>query len=1287
MATARHTYSGGLDSDTSNLKFQANKLRELVDLRIYTDQGETSLALSSVKGNVKMLELPSIKIIPIKDGVYKGDTLPLGHDVLLTESELPQYHLGKILVTTASATTGVSNGNTLQYSYFSNKDTRDLGNSFIAKTSHKIIGWTTLRDDLIVFSSTDISSNPGSSARFCIWKISYDDNLDYTIQMMYVGAIPHSSYYMLEAVSRYENDKVQKVYWTDAKQTVKHFNLGGDSPHDIWNTQLEFTPVGDFYAPSSEGFTAGEPEYKGMCQYAYSLYNRSGAETKISPLSLPVYIKDQQAIISFWADLAFTNARLYRIYYANDTDSPTVHLMDEISYIPQENNYFKITDSGQTLATLSLTEFSAIGGNPKIVETMVEKDNRLFLGNIKEQAFDSAWDTRAYRFDNGGEAKIFKSNGNPLDGYGYTLEKTFTSANYPSSTNEESKLDCFNISNLDLNVASYNGDYKYQSDGTTVGGEGPNIKYSFGVGRRPYGYSRETIHSGWGSLPSDIHSAKGYKRMEIYRFGIQVKNPAGQWSFVNWIADIKFPTFNLDENGETLIPHLNVTIKNFPSGWDSNWKWRIVRAKRNQEDRTIVTQGFMMQGSIPYFSKTKPTAYDEEFLYSYPFLGPGFEEGGNIASILQPDNTYKEEEFTSNYGINYMISHEGHYTNISAKEGDYFYPMAYTDNYNKSVGNEPIRFTNSTNTGTTVHYHYRIDHKLWENKAYPEDNDKIYAPGEKESLSVQNKYYDLGGYKTRNSMWASVRFAAIGNTGISSEDYITKGTNCIAWTSSGLPSGAGTFHATKPCIVDFRKKARDQYGGYKYDQRKNTEYIPCSNPRTSTSEIIYGGDTTTGLCRILKSSFDEAWANNDNFSSNKQIVECVLETSILPAFEDQENQEMFGDFKTQKEDFFSFNSAYKAEQKFPTYVDTPINFNEVTNFDFSIKASEVKFNNEYIDSYTRNLTNIELELDPKYGPIKKLINHNDEVMCLQHSGVSHISINPRVQTQASDSKSIEIGYGGVLHDKKYLSTKSGTLNKWSVFSTKSAVYYYDTLQNKIKVIGNNMNVSDIKNIHGKLKQINYLDDYKLDRPLQGYGVIGQYNDEFSEGLFVFKSPQIVESKVLAFKESLNGGAGAFSGEYRYQPYSLIQDSKNLLSIDPVTRNSIYVHNRGDISTYYGIAPKQSYLHIVVNGGSDVSKIFDNWTFNMEAKDSSGNDLPAVHPHSCRVYNDYQDSGIVPFTNLGNIARLQRTWEANIPRQQNSRLTMRGPWLNIILYFNNDDNYEYVMHDLYTTFRS
>jgi len=1299
MATARHTYSGGLDSDTSNLKFQANKLRELVDLRIYTDQGETSLALSSVKGNVKMLELPSIRTIAIKDGVYKGDTLPSGHNVLLTESSLPKYHRGKIITTTANSSSGVYNGNMLQYSYYYNKDTLDLGNSFISKNDHKIIGWTTMRDDLIVFSSTSSSSAPDSTARFCIWRITYDDDLTYTIQMMYVGAIPHSTYYMLETHSRHENNKVEKVYWTDAKETVKHFNLGADSPHDISNSQLEFTPNGDYYAPKFVSYLPGEPKEKGMVQYAYSLFNRSGAESKISPLSLPIYVKDQQVSFSFWADLAFNNARVYRVHYANSTDIPTVTLMEDVPYIPQENNYIEISDIGQTLATLSLTEFSNLGGDPKVVETIAEKDNRLFLGGITEKEFDLDWDARAYRFNSSSNCKIYKANGKSTDPSTYALEKSFTSSNYPTLTGTESTFDCFNISNLDLSVTGYDGSYKFQSNGGTVGGEGPNIQYRFGTGKRPFGFTRETVHSGYSSLYQDYVPAKGYKRMEIYRFGIQFLNEYGQWSFVKWIGDIKFPSYHLDLNGEVQIPHLSVKLKNLPAEWKAGWKWRIVRAKRKQADRTIATQGFMMQGVKPLWHMdaavgegTKPAPYAQPETFSYPFHGPGFQQGYSSPTYhgaLVYGTPYPEQEFTSDYGVNYLVSHEGHYIDISSKDGDYFYPIASTHNYKTEYRTEPIEFkTDQASSGFKTFYHRRLDQKLWDNLVYPDDNDKKYTPGNIEKLTVQNKLYQLGDYSTRNSMWNRLLFSPeVGSA--ATESYICSGTNVIAWTSSGLPTGGGSFLIDKPCIIDFRKIDRSQYGGYAHHQRANTEYIPCSEPFTSNYayETIYGGDTATALCTILKASFDETWANNYGVSSNKQIVECVLETSVIPAFEDLENQDMFGEFKTQKSEFFKFDSVYTKESEYPTYISKPINFNEVTNFDFIIKASESKFNNEIIDSYTRYLTNVFLELDPRYGPIKKLINHKDEVMCLQHSGVAHISINPRVQTQANDSKSIELGYGGVLHDKKYLSTKSGTLNKWSVFSTKSAVYYYDTLQNKIKVIGNNMDISDIKNIHGKLKQINYLDDYKLDRPLQGYGVIGQYNNEFSEGLFVFKSPQIVESKVLAFKESLNGGAGAFSGEYRYQPYSLIQDNKNLLSIDPVTKNSIYVHNRGDISTYYGIAPKQSYLHIVVNGGSDVSKIFDNWTFNMEAKDSSGNDLPAVHPHSCRVYNDYQDSGIVPFTNLGNIARLQRTWEANIPRQQNSRLTMRGPWLNIILYFNNDDNYEYVMNDLYTTFRS
>jgi hypothetical protein len=1298
MGTGRNTYSGGLDSDTNNAKIQTNKLRDLVDLRVYTDKGETSLALASVKGNKKMLELPSIKTIAIKDGLYKGDNLPFGHNILLTEDFLPSYHRGKIITTTANSSSGVYNGNILQYSYYSNRDSLDLGNSFISKNDHKIIGWTTMRDDLIVFSSTSSSSAPDSTARFCIWRITYDNDLNYTIQMMYVGAIPHSTYYMLEAHSRHENNKVEKVYWTDAKETVKHFNLGAYSPHDISNNQLEFTPNGDYYAPKFVSFISGEPEKKGMVQYAYSLFTRSGSESKISPLSLPFYIKDLQVSFSFWADLSFNNARIYRVHYANSTDIPTVTLMEDIPYIPQENNYIEVSDIGQTLATVSLTEFSNLGGDPKVVETIAEKDNRLFLGGITEKEFDLDWDARAYRFDSSSNCKIYKANGKATDSSTYSLEKLFTNSNYPTLIGKENTFDCFNISNLDLSVTGYDGGYKFQSNGGTLGGEGPNIQYTFGTGKRPFGFTRETVHSGYSSLYQDYVPAKGYKRMEIYRFGIQFLNEYGQWSFVKWIGDIKFPSSHLDLDGEVQIPYLSVKLKALPAGWKAGWKWRIVRAKRKQADRTIATQGFMMQGVKPLWqvdavagTGTKPAPYAQADTFSYPFHGPGFQQGNSSSTYhgaLVNGTSYPEQEFTSDYGINYLVSHEGHYVDISSKDGDYFYPMASAHNYVASGRTEPIEFkSDQATSGVKKFYHRRLDHKLWDNVAYPDDNDKRYMPENIEKLTVQNKLYELGDYSTRNSMWNRVLFSPFVG-GASTESYICSGTNVIAWTSSGLPTGGGSFSIDKPCVIDFRKIDRNQYGGYAHHQRSVTEYIPCSELFTSrfAYETVYGGDTATALCRILKASFDETWANTYGLSSNKQIVECVLETSVIPAFEDLENQNMFGEFKTQKSEFFKFDNVYTKESEYPTYISKPINFNEVTNFDFIIKASEPKFNNEIIDSYTRYLTNVFLELDPRYGPIKKLINHKDEIICFQHAGVSHIAINPRVQTTGSDSKAIQLGTGGVLHDKKYITTKSGTLNKWSVFASKNTVYYYDALQNKIKVVGSDMEISDVKNIHGELKKINFLDDYSLDRPLQGYGVIGQFDNEFAEALFTFKSPQISESMVLVYKEALNGGQGAFAGKYRYNPYSLLSDNRSLLSIDPANSNSIYIHNKGDVSSYYNASAEQSYFHIIVNAGTDISKIFDNWTFNMEAKNVNGSDLPAVHPHSCRVYNDYQDSGIVPFTNFSNIARLQRTWEANIPRQQNSRLTMRGPWLNVIFYFDNTNNYEYVMHDLYTKFR-
>jgi hypothetical protein len=1319
MGAGKNTYIEGLDSDTSEAKIKASKLRECVDLKVFTTDGKTTVGLSSVKGNLKMLELPSIYIRDRKDGVHKSTTLPAGHTVLLTEEVLPVNHRGKIVISTSRTEAGMNNSNMLQYSYYANRDTSKIFPRFTDGYNQNICGWTTVRDDLILFSTTNTSEiNDHSNDIFVIWRIRYKDDLSYTIQMMYVGNTPHTTKHMIEAISRHENNTIEKVYWTDGNVTAKHFNLSGTSPHDIYNAELEFTPPTNLYAPRFNKWIEAETTFKGMVQYAYSLYNRSGAESRMSPLSLPTYLKDKQPNISFWADLSFKNAKIYRIYYESHTSVPVVTLIMDRPYDPYTNNYITFNDTGQILEQISLTEFALTGGNPKIIETLTEKDNRLIIGNIKESQFDPTWDSRAYRFNNNGLGELFKFNGDPLTRFGFTKERTVSVGNYPGLTNGEESLDCFQLSNLDPTTSSvfpYNLDpsinEKFQVDGSTVGGEGPNIKYSFGADDSLKDTTRTAFHSSnkdtndrFGIKKFDVRA--GYKRMEIYRFGIQFINEYGQASFVNWIADIKFPSFDMDDGTVVKTPHLNVEIKNFPIGYNNLWSWRILRAKRGESDRTIITQGIHQQWHKPVFGGDSDTVIPESFggLNSPPMKVPYFMATGS-------NYNDEAEKITATNTINSLINNEMNYITpiiSEAVDGDYFHCIG------KVTQIEPI-FDYTTYEKVLVEF---LNVKVTKQVTFSDVGTTRYIPEDLQVMLPNKRYQFKSNNKynaCRNTMWGESYYGkgtptytsggSQTTTGtIGATNLVAQGGKCIGWGSSGHPLG-NDFNDQHSPILDFRRRSRNQYGGFRHDQRAKTVYIPCSEPTRGTNNKILGGDTYTALTRILKNSWFHAFdgadtTNNRTNTGNvttgneihatKSVLEIVLETTIPPGLEGSDVDNTFQTIHPSElhdvtsNEFYDFDHVYRKEQDFPTFVSKPINFNEVSNFDFLVRASEPKFNNELIDSFLRYRTNLFMELDPKYGRINRLINHNDEVMSFQDTGIAHIVINPRVQTSSLDGQAIQLGLGNVLHDKKYISTKSGTKSKFSVFDSKKSIYFYDTLQNKIKTVTGDLDISDLKGIHGKLSLIHFPDEYSINEHITGgVGVYGIFDPEHSEALFSFKAAGIQAPMVLAFNEK----SQVFTHSYGYSPQLLINDSKNLLSTGGADRpNDLWIHGRGNTSKYYDTTPIESYFHVVVNGSTELSKIFDNWAFNMEAYDASGNDLPNVHPKACRVYNDYQDSGIVPFVNRGNIRRLQRTWEANIPRQQSSRLTMRGPWINIIFYFDNNNDYTYVMHDLHTKYR-
>ena len=100
-----------------------------------------------------------------------------------------------------------------------------------------------------------------------------------------------------------------------------------------------------------------------------------------------------------------------------------------------------------------------------------------------------------------------------------------------------------------------NNQFKYQSDLSTLGGEGPNVKYEFITTEMIINDSVDTRYtqpqittiedlSSFDSFRNPLREAivLGLKRDEVYRYSLVLTNTKGQDSFVKWIGDIKTPT-------------------------------------------------------------------------------------------------------------------------------------------------------------------------------------------------------------------------------------------------------------------------------------------------------------------------------------------------------------------------------------------------------------------------------------------------------------------------------------------------------------------------------------------------------------------------------------------------------------------------------------------------------------------------------------------------------------------------------------------------------------------------
>ena len=139
-----------------------------------------------------------------------------------------------------------------------------------------------------------------------------------------------------------------------------------------------------------------------------------------------------------------------------------------------------------------------------ICKGLETKKNILFAYNLKERKFDVDFDARAYRFtsiqqdtthrptriaflyqENESNAKVIIDGTNPTSGT--TINYTDSGQSWTDIPETDDVINSYNFEDPNLNAYGRvpgmdwfdDSQFSFQTDGATLGGEGPNIKYKF----------------------------------------------------------------------------------------------------------------------------------------------------------------------------------------------------------------------------------------------------------------------------------------------------------------------------------------------------------------------------------------------------------------------------------------------------------------------------------------------------------------------------------------------------------------------------------------------------------------------------------------------------------------------------------------------------------------------------------------------------------------------------------------------------------------------------------------
>lgn len=973
-------------------------------------------------------------------------------------------------------------------------------------------------------------------------------------------------------------------------------------------------------------------------------------------------------------DTKFDYIKLIAIFYTTEEGDPEVNVVYEGS-IPMSGS-IKIVDSGDSvLSVYTPAQLNSIGTKIFSPKTLTTKDNFLIAGNITDKYFDiedvygSYWDARAYRF---GMVTTPEVGLSAIKNVGESSYTQFTSTYLIGGESIPETHDCHLEKDLQIST------YRYQVGGTVLGGQGPKIKYSFFVrpmlidnlsnyahviippvaGNRQKwgdstnidyiedGYSDNTSYSNYAS-PINQAELVGYQRNEVYRFGIVFFDGKGRHSFVKWIGDIKMPAVN--EMDGNLVYYTNQSTQSGASyyfdtyfnctggtgiyanalgikfsvdttGLPTDWKFAIVRTRREDSDRTVRAQGLTTVGIW-----------------------------NNFKSLIQGSNNLNEFN---------MASYDAD-SNIRGLLYFHAPETKFKKDFNKTSADK-VSFLYETDAEEIKNYPV--------NRVYKFINTATRLSGSKlVTDSIQTEVSDSTNY-TLDTGVGTIRlnnFMFLPDDGWGG-NYDFPYSYCGSNLALALED-KDVLGYTNNLIVNYERDLVSQYGGFDYNAKQNNSYILAGKIKSCTGGLInssiYGGDTFITIFDSLMSMFvREGLSHDDMVSLDSWVllssvpssafipVESIInldmrqdlcqskshevatngkiQETVQKGFQEWPDGNPSGAYPSNFTDYYLYNTVYSRQATGRVYLAKPLNFRTIQNNDCDVTSSDRHISAEYIDSWTSFKFNNKITINTSNGALTKLHVFRNQVMFWQPKAFGLFSFNDRKVITDPNGTQLILGVGSVLEYFQYISEMSGASFTKSIIDSGAALYWYDDINRKFMMFqeGKEESISDVADVAPLFKR------QELDTVTNAIGV---FDKSTRRVLLTFPSVY-----TISFNERLQ----AFESLYSYTPTIYIFNNGKLFGING---NSL-VYQFGVESVpneFFGALPVEGYIEFI-SGGVE-NKVFTNIEFTSSSSNST-TEYPLDTFNYMELSNSYA-SGVVSLVQPTNLRRRFRTWRIQLPR--------------------------------------